>query len=836
MTIWSSEIKELTALYESFKGNLPELEKELDRLVRTDDENMVLLYSRRCLEVIVTDLCELELGRPRKTEPLKGIIDKLHKEEKVPSHILTSMQNLNSLATYGAHPIEFNPQQVRPVLIDLATVIGWYLEYKNIQIDITRAKEQTYDKTIEEQADSGTVQIPDREKSTPELHVEKPGIIKEPAIDIKTQKKKKNIRKIIWTGSILINIIFILLLINALKPAPISEKDWILITDFENQTGDDVFDQSLNTALEVSIQQSSFVNVLPRARINETLTRMGKEQTELINDETGIEIAQREGIAVIVTCNINLIGDTYLLTARVVEVNTKKVLKTETFQANGKNEVLISLDNLARKIRRDLGESFKEINRDIVPLPEATTSSLDALKCLVKGNEAWARDGQLDEAEGLYLKAIEMDPEFAMAHAYLGSLYYWENNRMKGEEHFTRALNLSGRLTEKEKLWIQLRVEGFRGNYEEAVVKCNIFLRNYPSSSNGWYQLGYNYMRLGRYEEAIDAFNRSLEIHKDKDPNAFINIASCYSLLDKYQQSIEFYLKAFELNPKLLAVPNLNHEFGFTYVQMGEFQKAQEVFEKMSEVPDDRKARGIRSEALLLMYTGKFSEAINRLHESIVINKTQGNGLSELRDRMFLATIYKTKEMIPEFHAELNKVSELLKIEGMEPWWFFLYGKIMIREGKIQNAEKMLNEISGRINEGNKADQSALNTLKGEIELAKGNNAEALDLIESAVKLRGDGYILESLANYYYKTGDLDLAIPRYQEIISIKNSLGWEAQEYWIEAHYNLGKIFEEQGNREQAIKYFQDFINIWKDADKDIPSLLDAKSRLTKLQKQES
>jgi tetratricopeptide (TPR) repeat protein len=831
MTIWSAEIKELTALYESFKGKLPELEKELDRLVTTDDENMVLLYSRRCLEVIVTDLCEQELGRPRKTEPLKGVIDKLHKEEKVPSHIITSMQNLNSLATYGAHPIKFNPQQVRPVLIDLATVIGWYLEYKNIQIDIPRLQVQISDKTIEGNKDSTEEQIYDSKKSTSELHVEKTGILKEPAIDLKTQKKKKNIKRIIWTGSILINILFILLIINALKPAPISEKDWILITDFENQTGDDVFDQSLSTALEVSIQQSSFVNVLPRTRINETLKRMGKEQTEIIDEETGIEIAQREGIAVIVTCNISLIGDIYLLTARVVDVNTKKVLKTETFQADGKNEVLVSLDNLTRKIRRDLGESLKEINHDIVPLPEATTSSIDALKCLVKGNEAWSRDGQLAEAEDLFLKAIELDPEFAMAHAYLGSLYYWENNRTKGEEHFTRALNLSGRLTEKEKLWIQVRVEGFRGNYEKAAVQCNIFLRNYPSSSEGWYQLGYNYMRLGRYKEAIDAFNRSLEIHKDKDPGAYINIASCYSLQAKYQQSIEFYLEAFTLNPKLLVVPNLNHEFGFTYVEMGEYQKAQEVFEKMSELSDDRKARGIRSEALLLMYTGKFSEAITRLHESIVINKTNRNGVSELRDHMFLATIYKTKGMIPEFHSELNKVRELLKIEGMEPWWFFLYGKIMIRDGKIQSAEKILNEISGRINEGNKADQSAFNALKGEIELAKANYAEALDLIESAVKLRGDGYILESLANYYYKTGDLDKAIPKYEEIISLKNSLGWEAQEYWIQAHYNLGKIFEEQGNREQAIKYFQDFINIWKDADKDIPSLMDAKSRLAKL-----
>ena len=129
MTIWSSEIKELDAIHTSLKGQVPELEKELTQLVKADDENVILLYSRRSLEVIITDLCEKELNRPRKTEPLKGIIDKLNKEEKVPSNIIASMHSLNSLSAFGAHPKEFDPEQVRPVLNSLSTVIKWYLKY-----------------------------------------------------------------------------------------------------------------------------------------------------------------------------------------------------------------------------------------------------------------------------------------------------------------------------------------------------------------------------------------------------------------------------------------------------------------------------------------------------------------------------------------------------------------------------------------------------------------------------------------------------------------------------------------------------------------------------------
>src|SRR4030043_2183590 len=130
MTIWSAEIKEIERLYDSIKGQSPELEKELERLINASDENMVLVYARRCLEVIITDLCESELKRPRKTEPLQGIIDKLNREEKIPSHIFASIQSLNSLATFGAHPKEFDPRQVKPVLNNLATIIEWYLKYK----------------------------------------------------------------------------------------------------------------------------------------------------------------------------------------------------------------------------------------------------------------------------------------------------------------------------------------------------------------------------------------------------------------------------------------------------------------------------------------------------------------------------------------------------------------------------------------------------------------------------------------------------------------------------------------------------------------------------------
>ena len=130
---WTAEKREFELMVESFNNYFPGLGKEINSLIKTDDPNVVMLYSRRSLEVIITYLCESELKRPRKTEPLKGIIDKLNSEEKVPSHIIASMHGVNTLSTYGAHPKDFDPEQVKPVLNNLAIVVKWYLKFASPQ-------------------------------------------------------------------------------------------------------------------------------------------------------------------------------------------------------------------------------------------------------------------------------------------------------------------------------------------------------------------------------------------------------------------------------------------------------------------------------------------------------------------------------------------------------------------------------------------------------------------------------------------------------------------------------------------------------------------------------
>jgi len=616
---------------------------------------------------------------------------------------------------------------------------------------------------------------------------------------------------------------------NARKAVPFSERDWILITDFKNLTGDEIFDQSLNTALTVNIQQSKYVNVFPRSRVRQTLQRMGKEAADTMDEELGSEVAQREGIKALLSCSINQVENVYTLTASIIDPNTQVTLKTEACQADGKDKVLDALDDLASKIRKDLGESLKDIQEQSVALPKATTSSLEALKNYTES----LRAGTFKEAEALLLKAIEFDPDFAMAHAELGRRYLSLNrDPLKGQEHFDKALALLDRLTEKEKLWIEALVPDFLGNRDNAIVKYRVYLTKYPDDLEGWFRLGYSNMMLRRYEYAINAFTKVLEINP-KSSGSYINIATCYKAMKKFKQAIRNYLKAFEINPGSLFVPNINHEFGVTYVEMGEIQKARETFEKMIAEEGEPKARGLRSLALLDMFQGKLSEAIDHLNESILLDKTINTPLSEMRDRLYLASAYRAKGMTDASHEQVRIAYEIREKIYIGSWWLQLIGKILVRQGRLDQAENLLEEISDRMNEESRDDRVNFNILKGEIELAKGNHAEAVELLEVAYNLREDNYILESVAYGYLRKGDMERAIEKYEHLVA-DPSLGWEAQEYWIRAHAQLGRIYEEKGETRKALQYYQRFLDIWKDADPGLPEIEDVKKRLAVLKDQ--
>jgi tetratricopeptide (TPR) repeat protein/predicted Ser/Thr protein kinase len=616
------------------------------------------------------------------------------------------------------------------------------------------------------------------------------------------------------------------------------KRDWIVIADVENLTGDAVFDRSLQTAMTVGIQQSQYVNVLPPPRIQEALGRMRKGSGTKLDEALASEVAAREGAKAVLVCSIAEIGGVYSLTARLVEPSSRATVLNESTKAASKNEVLPALDSLANTVRHKLGESLPSTSQQNLPLPKATTASLEALKTYADGKKLLGTNDQA--GMDLILQAVAIDPDFAMAHADLGLHYYLANDRTRGEEHFTKALSLLDRLTLREKLWIRAVVEDSRGNRDQAVNDYGTYLAQYPDDGAGWFRLGWTYMAtLHQPEKAVPAFQRVLEINPSES-GAYINLATCYGSMGQPQKSVEFYQKAFQIRPSEITGPFVNNEYGFMLVKTGDIPKAAETFQKMlSEDVDWKKARGRRSLGMLDMYQGKFAEAIANFKEAVLINKARDQFQSEYRDRLFLASAYRTIGRNAEFASELASANGLLTKARFGPTWSLYLAKTYARMGRVAEATRLLNDMSSQaqnltalasINRSDRGDQAAIYVVKGEIALANRKGAEAIEMFELADKTGQSAYGSESLAFAYLTLGKTREAAAKYQALADAP-TLGNEAQEYCILANYQLGRIYRELGDIQKAKESYEKFLKLWKDADPGIPVLIAAKAEYAKL-----
>ena len=230
-----------------------------------------------------------------------------------------------------------------------------------------------------------------------------------------------------------------------------AERDWLLVSDFANETGDPVFDRSLNTALSAALTQSRYVNVVPSSRIRESLRRMEKANLAPTDEATAREIALREGFRLVLAPAITSSGGTYLLAASLVDPASGVTLKSETVHARTKDDVLAAVDELSGLIRGDLGEAVTMITGQAKPLVKATTGSLEALQLFSLGREAHIGQ-QFDKARFSYEEALRIDPTFTAARASLGIINVEFFDRAKGMELLSQALKAVDGLTDSERV------------------------------------------------------------------------------------------------------------------------------------------------------------------------------------------------------------------------------------------------------------------------------------------------------------------------------------------------------------------------------------------------
>lgn len=250
---------------------------------------------------------------------------------------------------------------------------------------------------------------------------------------------------------IIIAVAIIIFIAYGSTTIPFTERDWIVITDFENLTDETIFDHSLNTAFTLSINQSRYLNVLTRKRMIETLKRMKKGNITKIDEETGNEIAIREGVEIVIVPTISKVGTQYILTAKILDANTADILKSEVLYAEDEDEILDKLDKLSKKIRRSLGESINMISDQSKPLKKVTTSSLQALKQYSLGVESHLLL-DFEQARIHYENAIRLDSNFTAAKASLGNLLFEKFDMNEGRKWLDKAIISIDNLTDRKNL------------------------------------------------------------------------------------------------------------------------------------------------------------------------------------------------------------------------------------------------------------------------------------------------------------------------------------------------------------------------------------------------
>jgi TolB-like protein len=553
MQIWSAEIKELESLYISLKGRFPELEKDLEHLIKTDDENVALLYSRRCLEIIVTDLCENELKRPRKTEPLKGIIDKLHREEKVPAHIITSMDHLNSLSTYGTHPKEFDPEQVKPVIFNLTTIIRWYLKYKDTK-NISKLK-------VEEI----------------EHDIEKP-------VDNKELNHKPNKKKIILlsglllVGSIVIVLLFLLDIIGDKKQTKELEKS-IAVLPFENLSSDEEQAWFSDGITDVIINQLSKISDLRVLSRTSTLKYEEKEEKKSIP-----EIGEELGVNYLIEGTVQRQENKMRISVQLIRALNEGHIWAEVYDREWKDIFDVQSD-IAQKIAEKLKTVLTPEEKELVE--KSQTENPEAYNLYLQGRFFWFKRTEegLKKSIEYFEKSAAIDPDYALAYAGLANAYFiqawwgWHpllEGWAKAKEFALKAIDIDKNLGEAHAILGEL-LSFYEWKWEEARKEFLIAIELNPNYSDA--HLYYTELLdiLRENDKAREQVNLAMEL----DPLFFMwhSVSSMlYYNEGKLNESLDECRKTLELEPNYLSI---YWTYFNVYIKQDENLKAIETLQKI---------------------------------------------------------------------------------------------------------------------------------------------------------------------------------------------------------------------------------------------------------------
>jgi eukaryotic-like serine/threonine-protein kinase len=614
----------------------------------------------------------------------------------------------------------------------------------------------------------------------------------------------------------------------------LSANDTVVLADFANSTGDPVFDDTLRRGMAVQLEQSPFLSLISEEQIQQALRLMGQPADARLTPAIARQICERTGSAAVLDGSIASMGSQYVLGLRATDCHTGKALVEEQVQAGRKEEVLSTLSQMANKFRTQLGESLTTVDQYDTPLAEATTPSLEALRAYSAGWKAASSKGPAAAALPFFKHAIELDPNFAMAYAWLGRMYGDMGEPDLSAENTGQAYQLRDRASEAEKLFITASYDlQVTGNMEKAQTTCQAWAQTYPREAGPHgFLSGIIYPVLGRYEKAVEEGKKALELNGD--------FALQYSILALDYQGLNQWGEAEhilqEASARKMEIPDLlvaRYQLAFLKGDQAAMGRA---------VDQGQGAPGAEDlvadqEAFAQAYGGHLQQA--RRKSLRAVDLAQQSGEKE-RAALFEAGAALREALFGNATAaEQDAIAVLRLSQGRDAEYGAAFALALA--GDSVQPRTLTEALERRWPEDTAVRFSYLPEVRALLALNHGEPAKAIELLQIAIPYElGDppSSFLGYFGSFYpqYVRGEAYLAAHQGREAaaefqmildhrgIVVSDPIG-------ALAHLQLGRAYVLSGETTKAKAAYRDFLTLWKDADPDIPILKQAKVEYAKL-----
>jgi DNA-binding winged helix-turn-helix (wHTH) protein/tetratricopeptide (TPR) repeat protein len=603
----------------------------------------------------------------------------------------------------------------------------------------------------------------------------------------------------------------------------LGEKDSILLSDFENSTGESVFDGTLKEAMAVELGQSPYLDLVSDQRVQETLQFMAHSPGERIRLPLAKEVCERVGSKALILGSISRLGSAYVVSLEAQSCADAAPLAREQFEARNKEEVLPLLGKTTSSLRRKLGESLKSIQTFDVPLEQATTPSLEALKVYSLGVDERAK-GAEKNAIPFFQRALELDPKFAMAYAQLGAVYRNLGETEQASDQFKRAFALQANLSEREKLHLTVRYhETVTGDTEKATETYEIWSRMYPRDPLPFNGLSARYQVIGQYEKAAAAALAALNLA----PNYYVsyaNLARSYLALNRLDEARDVCRQATAAKRDSLATHRVLFNIAFLNRDQAAMQHELD-WAKGTEHENDM----LVGQAFALTSSGRLAEA-RELFERSWKASLQG-GLNEDAAYSMAGEAITEADFGFLQQAQTRAEAALRLGHGIDAEE--AASEALALAGNLERANFLVDELRQRFPRHAALNNAALTSTLATIALHKKKALLAIEVLQAA-----QPYDLSEFAGLsplyirgqaYLNAGMGKEAAAQFQKIIDHPGIDATDPRN--VLAHLGLARALAKEGDIAGSRSHYQEFLTSWSHADADIPILRQAKLEYERL-----